>query len=68
MHKSIPLKLQPLFVNKKEIRKISSITFICVIFDEKLNCNEHLKTIENKLSKNIDIFYKAEETINTKAV
>ena len=51
----IPLKLLPLFVNKKEINRVSSIKFLGVILDENLNCNEHLNTIENKVSKIIGI-------------
>ena len=33
----IPLKLPPLFVNKKEINRVSSIKFLGVIFDENFN-------------------------------
>ena len=64
----IPLKLPHLFVNKKEINRASSIKFLGVIFDENLNWNEHLNTIENKVSKNIGIRYKAKEIINTKGL
>ena len=39
-----------------------------VIFDKNLNWNEHLSTIENKVSKNIDILYKNKETINKKGL
>ena len=33
----IPLKLPSLFVNKKEIKRVSSVKFFGVIFDESLN-------------------------------
>ena len=59
------MKLPPLFVNKK-INKVNSIKFLGVIFDENLNWNEHLDTIENKIYKYISILYKAKEIINTK--
>ena len=62
------MKLPPLFVNKKEIDIVSSIKFFGVIFDESLDWNEHLNTIENKVPKNIGILYKAKEIINTKAL
>ena len=39
-----------------------------VIFDKNLNWNEHLNTIENKVSRNIDILYKNKETINKKGL
>ena len=64
----ISLKLPPLFVNKEEINRVSSIKFLGVIFDENLNWNEHLNTIENKVSKNIGILYKAEGILNTKGL
>ena len=49
----IPLNLPHLFVNKKEINRASSIKFLGVIFGKNLNWNEHLNTIENKVSKSI---------------
>ena len=53
----IPRKLPPL---------VRSIKFFGVVFDKNLNFNEHLNTIENKVSKNIGILQKANEIINTK--
>ena len=47
---NIPLKLPPLFLNKKEINKVLGIQF-----DESLNWNEHLNAMENKVPENIDI-------------
>ena len=57
----IPLKLPPLFVNREEINRVSSIKFLSIIFDENLNWNEHLNPIEIKVPKNIGILYKAKE-------
>ena len=61
----IPLKLPPLFVNKKEINRASSIKFFGAIFDESINWNEYLNTAENKVFKNIGIHFKAKEITDT---
>ena len=60
----IPLKLPPLFINKKQINGVSLLKFLDVMFGENLNCNEYLNTTENKISKNIRILSKAKEIIN----
>ena len=62
------MKLPPLFKNKKEIKRVSSIKFLGVILDENLNWNDHLNTIENKVSKNIGILYKAKSIINSEGL
>ena len=36
--------------------------------DEKLSCNEHLNAVDNKVSKNTVILYKAKGIINTKGL
>ena len=38
------------------------------MFDEKLSCNEHLNAVDNKVSKNTVILYKAKGIINTKGL
>ena len=64
----LPLKLPPLFVNKKQINRVSSVKFLGIIFDENFNWNEHLNTIEDKVFKNSGILYKAKEIIKTKVL
>lgn len=65
----IPLKLPLLLcVNKNEINRVCSLKFLGVISDENLNWNEHLNTIEKKLSKIIVIIYKNKEIINMKGL
>ena len=50
--------LPPIFANKKEKNRVSSIKFLGVIFDENLSSNEHLNRVENTLSKILEFFIK----------
>lgn len=40
---SLPLKFPQLLISKKEIKRVSSIKFLGVIFDKHLSLNEHIK-------------------------
>ena len=62
---NIPLKLPTLVINNKEIKRIRSIRFLGVMIDENLSWNEHLKVIENKISKNLGLLYKAKHFLNS---
>ena len=61
---NIPLKLPILNMNEKEIQRTDCIRFLGVLFDENLTWNNHIHLIENKISKNVGILYKAKYTIN----
>ena len=41
------------------IKRTNAIKFLGVIVDENLTWKNHISTLENKVSKNIDILYKA---------
>ena len=56
---SIPLKPPDLHIFNKTIERTSSIKFLGVMLDEHISWNEHIKTIEKKLAKNIGLLYKA---------
>ena len=64
----LPLKLPTLRINEKEIKRQSAIKFLGVIFDENLFCTEHLKLIENKVSKNLGILFKAKHILNSESL
>ena len=55
----IPLVLAKLIINNPEIARTESIKFIGVLLDENLSWKTHIKYIENKISKNIGILFKA---------
>ena len=42
-------------IGSKNIEKTPSIKFLGVMFDEHISWNDHLKTVENKLAKNIGL-------------
>ena len=42
-------------IGSKSIKKTSSIKFLGVMLDEHISWNDHIKTVENKLAKNIGL-------------
>ena len=60
----IPLKLPNLNLNNSIIKRESAIKFLGIIIDENLTWTNHISTIENKISKNIGILYKAKFLLN----
>ena len=62
----IPLVLPKLNINNSEIARTESIKFLGVLLDENLSWKTHIKYIENKISKNIGILFKARPFLNKK--
>ena len=56
---NIPLKLPMLAINGKVIERTTSIKFFGILLDEHLSKRNHISVVENKVSKNIGILYKA---------
>ncbi|XP_065664405.1 uncharacterized protein LOC136086066 [Hydra vulgaris] len=61
---NIPLKLPNLFIDKNIIKREISSKFLGVILDENVTWREHISVVENKVSKNIGILYKAKQVLN----
>ena len=55
----IPLVISKLNINNSEIAQTESIKFLGVLLDENQSWKTHIKHIENKISKNIGILFKA---------
>ena len=55
----IPLKLPPLYINNKIIKRSEHIRFLGIILDENLTWKKHINTIESKIAKNIGALYRA---------
>ena len=53
------LKLPILKVNNFEIKRITSIKFLGIMVDENRTWNDHIHILENKISKNIGLLYRA---------
>ena len=60
----IPLVLPKLNINNGEIARTESIRFLVVLLEEKFG--KHIKYVENKISKNIGISFKARPFLNRK--
>ena len=65
---NIPLKLPALFINDKEIERVTSIKFLGVLFDEHLSWKDHITVIENKISKNLGLLYRAKRVLDSDAL
>ena len=65
---NIPLNLPLLQLNSNIIERENSLKFLGVILDEHLTWKKHIQLIENKVSKNVGILYKASKLINSKCL
>ena len=65
---NLPLKLPQMHINNNEIKRVTSTKFLGVIIDENLTFKEHLKTVENKVSKNLGMLYKAKPILDKKSL
>ena len=62
----IPLRLPTITFNSIEIKRESSVKFLGVITDENITWNKHIELVENKISKNIGILYRASHYLDKK--
>ena len=60
----IPVKLPALMVGSNNIEKTSSIKFSGVMLDEHISWIDHVRTVENKIAKNILLLYRASQFLN----
>ena len=65
---NIPLKLPSLFINDREIKRITSIKYLGVLTDKHLTWKEHITVIENKVSKNLNLLYRARSVLDSAAL
>ena len=55
----LPLLLTRLLIKKHKVERVKSIKFLGVLLDENLSWKDHIKYIENKVAKNIDLLHRA---------
>ena len=60
----IPVKLPALMVGSNNIEKTSSIKFSGVMLDEHISWIDHVRTVENKIVKNILLLYRAMKIVS----
>ena len=65
---NIPLKLPTLTINNTPIKREHNISFLGIMFNGTLNWKAHIETLENKISKNLGILYKAKPFLNLKCL
>ena len=52
--------------NNNEVKRENSVKFLGVIMDENLTWKNHIEVVENKISKNIGILYRASHLLDFK--
>ena len=63
---SLPSQLPTMTFNDIEIKRENSIKFLGVIIDENLTWKIHIEVVENKISKNIGVLYRARHLLDFK--
>ena len=63
---SLPLQLPTFTFNNIKIKKGNSVKFLGVIIDENLTWKNHIEVVENKISKNIGVLYRASHLLDFK--
>ena len=53
-----PVLLPRLRIKKHKVERVKSIKFLGILLDENLSSKDHIKYIENKVTKNIGLLYK----------
>ena len=60
----LPLELPDLKITNNQIERKKAIKFLGVMLDENVNWQEHIRTVENKIAKNIGLLYRAKYLLN----
>ena len=63
---SLPLQLPTMKFNNIEIKRENSAKFLGAIIDESLTWKNRIKVVENKISKNIAVLYRASHLLDLK--
>ena len=65
---NLPSKSTNLKIVNSVLKRQTSINFLGVMLDENILWKEHIKTLENKLSKNIGLLCKAKQLLDNEAL
>ena len=63
---SLPLQLPAMTLNNIEIKRENSVKFLAIIIHENLTWKNHIEVVENKISKNIGVLYRASHLLDFK--
>ena len=66
MFDSLSLQLPAMTLNNIEIKRKNSAKFLGVMIDENLTWKNHIEVVENKISKNIGVLYRASHVLDLK--
>ena len=66
MYDSLPSQLPTMTFNNIETKRKKYIKFLGVIIDENLTWKNHIEVVENKISENIGVLYRASHLLDFK--
>ena len=64
----LPLKLSELKIVNSVLKRQPSVEFLGVMLHENISWKEHIKTVENKLSKNIGLLCKSKQLLDNESL
>ena len=64
----IPLKLPALMIDNNNIERKSSIKVLGVMLGKHISWIDHVRTVENKIAKNIGLLYRVSQLLNEDSV
>ena len=64
----LTLKLPDLKIVNSVLKRQTFIKFLGAVLDENISWKEHIKTVENKLSKNIGLLCKAKQLLDNESL
>ena len=65
---NIPLALPKLYIDNYQIQRSESVKFLGAFLHENVTRKEHIKYIENKIAKTIDIICRSKPYFNKKCL
>ena len=60
----IPVKRPALMIGTNDIERTFSINFLGVMLDEHISWTDHVRTVENKIARNIGLLYRVSQFFN----
>ena len=64
INNDIPVKLHALMVDSNNIKRTSLINFLGVMLDKHISRIDHVRTVDNKIAKNIGLLYRVSQFLN----
>ena len=65
---STPCQLPTLKINNYDIERVNTMKLLGVLLDDNLSWKEHIKSLENKIAKNIGLMYRVKPFLDKESL